>query len=111
VLDVLRLNAAYLAGTYNGATLPVLLAFAALPLLRRDKLVLAAWASVLVGLAAVMTLTGLRPTVGLYLPYVTIMTSLVGVTLASCCRARARIAARRGGGLGRLRRRAGDRMR
>jgi hypothetical protein len=75
------MTAPFVAGLFTGATLPVVLAFLALPALRPDKSVLALWASALIAILVVMKLTGLRPTVGLYLPYVTLMTALVGVSL------------------------------
>lgn len=83
VVDILRVTVPYIAATYTGATVLILAAFAVLPLLRRDKPMLLLWACTIIGILVVMKLTGLRPTVGLYLPYTTLMTALVGVAFAS----------------------------
>jgi hypothetical protein len=84
VSDVLRVVGTFLAGAFTGTGLALGIVALGVPvLMRRDRRFLALWACGIVGLLVVMKLTGLRPTPGLYLPYVTLMIGLVGVGYAA----------------------------
>lgn len=72
-----------LASTHFGATLPVLVAGIAAPLVRRDRLTLWIWSTTMLGLAVLASIVGDRVPANFVLPFASLLCLLGGLTAAT----------------------------